>query len=57
MQKVIKLKQKTSEVLINEVKSQISASTQAKTGHSDMNYINNTETANRINTFEIWREK
>jgi hypothetical protein len=46
MQKVIKLKQKTNEILIIKVKSERSISTKANTRHSDIKSINNTETEN-----------
>ena len=55
MQQEIKQDQNIKEILINEVKSQISESTQAKTRYSEtIKSINNTETGNRINIFDIW---
>ncbi len=57
MQRVIKQKQNIKEIITNEANSQISASTRNKRRHSEIKSINNTETGERINTFEIWRKK
>ena len=59
MQIVIKQKQIIKEIITNEAKSQISASTRHKRWHSEIKSINNneTETGEIINTFDKWRKK
>ena len=59
MQRVIKQTQIIKEIITNEAKSQISAPTSNKRRHSEIKSIKNTETetGERINTFDKWRKK